>query len=56
MENKNKKWRFIVKFSPWMSGFYERLLGMANSSLRKTIGSTHLTDTQFTTFKQNQKE
>ena len=56
MENTNKKWRFIVKFAPWMSGFYERLLGMVNSSLRKTIGSTHLTDTQFTTFKQNQKE
>ena len=33
-----------------MGDFYERLVGMVKSSLGKTIGRTHLTQTQFTTF------
>ena len=31
------KWKFIVDISPWMGGFYKRLVGMVKSSLRKAI-------------------
>ena len=48
--NQNIKWKFIVEFAPWVDGFYERLVGMVKSSLRKAIGRTYLTQTQFTTF------
>ena len=48
--NENIKRRFIVEFAPWMGGFYERLEGVVKSSLRKAIGRTYLTQTQFTTF------
>ena len=42
--NQNIKWKFTVEFAPWM------LVGMVKSSVRKAIGRTHLTQTQFTTF------
>ena len=44
------KWKFIIEFSPWMGGFYERLVGMAKSSLRKAIQRKFLTTTQFRTY------
>ena len=47
--NQNIKWRFIVEFAPWMAGFYERLVGMVTSSVKKAIGKIYLTQTQFTT-------
>ena len=34
-----------------MGGFYERLVGMVKSSLRRAFGRTYLTQTQFSTFK-----
>ena len=43
------KWKFIIEFSPWMGGFYERYVGMIKSSLRKTIQRKFLTTTQFQT-------
>ena len=48
--SKNIKWKFIVEFAPWMGGFYERLVGIVKSALRKAIGKKHLTKTQFKTF------
>ena len=44
------KWKFIIEFSPWMGGFYERLVGMVKSSLRKVIQIKFLTTTQFRTY------
>ena len=44
------KWKFIIEFSPWMGGFYERLVGMVKSSLRKAIKRKFLTTTQFRTY------
>ena len=44
------KWKFIIEFSPWMGGFYERLVGMVKSSLRKAIQRKFLTTTQFRTY------
>ena len=38
--------KFIIEFestsSPWMGGFYERLVGLVNRSMRKTIGRSLL--------------
>ena len=48
--SKNIKWKFIVEFAPWMDGFYERLVGIVKSALRKAIGKKHLTKTQFKIF------
>ena len=44
------KWKFIIEFSPWMWGFYERLVGIVKSSLRKAIQRKFLTTTQFRTY------
>ena len=44
------KWNFIVELSPWMGGFYERLVGSSKMALRKTIGRKCLTMLQLQTF------
>ena len=44
------KWKFIVELSPWMGGFYERLVGSSKMSLRKSIGKKCLTSMQLQTF------
>ena len=43
------KWNFIVELSPWIRGFYERMVGVVKSSIKKTIGRTALTLTQLNT-------
>ena len=43
------KWSFIVELSPWMGGFYERLVGITKMSLRKSIGRVSLTSSQLQT-------
>ena len=35
--NDSIKWKYIVELAPWMGGFYERLIGLVNRSLRKAI-------------------
>ena len=32
------EWKFIVPQAPWMGGFYERLIGIVKSHLRKVLG------------------
>ena len=44
------KWNFIVELSPWMGGFYERLVGSSKMALRKSIGKKCLTMMQLQTF------
>ena len=44
------KWSLIVQLSPWMGGFYERLVGISKMALRKVIGKTCLTILQLQTF------
>ena len=39
------KWSFIVQLSPWMGGFYERLVGVSKMALR-SIGNIFLTETE----------
>ena len=43
-------WSFVVQLSPWMGGFYERLVGISKMALRKAIGKTKLTMLQLQTF------
>ena len=40
---KRIKWSFIVKLSPWMGGFYGRLVGINKKTLRKAIKKACLT-------------
>ena len=43
------EWKFIIELSPWMGGFYERILGITKMALKKTIGKLYLTHTQLQT-------
>ena len=44
--SKNRiEWKFIIELSPWMEGFYERLVGITKTALKKTIGKLYLTHT-----------
>ena len=40
---------FIMELSPWIGGFYERLIGIVKRTLRKTIGTACLTYEQLAT-------
>ena len=42
LNNERIKWSFITELSPWMGGFYERLVGITKRSLRKSIGKLSL--------------
>ena len=42
-------WSFIIELSPWMGGFYERLVGTTKMALKKTIGKLRLTTIQLQT-------
>ena len=37
------KWVYIPQFSPWMGGFYERLVRLVKCSMRKSLGKNVLT-------------
>lgn len=49
MSEKRIKWKYIIELSPWMGGFYERLVGTTKMALKKSIGKLHLTSTQLQT-------
>ena len=36
------KWEFILEKSPWWGGFYERLIGIVKSYLKKVVGKSFL--------------
>ena len=42
-------WRYIPEFSPWMGGYYERMVGMVKRCLRKSLGKLALTLMQLQT-------
>ena len=46
LSNQGIKWSFITELSPWMGGFYEKLVGSSKMALRKSIGKNHLTSLQ----------
>ena len=50
ISNQGIKWSFIIEVSPWMGGFYERLVGSSKMALRKSISKNYLTSLQLQTF------
>lgn len=43
LAHKGVEWQFIPKRAPWFGGFWERLIGLTKSTLKKTLGRTHAT-------------
>ena len=43
LAHKGVEWKFIPKRAPWFGGFWERLIGLTKSALKKTLGRTHAT-------------
>ena len=43
LAHRDTQWQFIPKRAPWFGGFWERLIGLTKSSLKKTLGRTHAT-------------
>ena len=37
------EWKFIPKRVPWFRGFWERLIGLTKTSLKKVLGRAHVT-------------
>ena len=35
-------WKFILKRAPWYRGWWERLIGLTKSALKKTLGRAHV--------------
>ena len=49
LTNKKVIWKFIVEKAPWWGGYWERLVGMVERCLRKTVGRSTLTVEELTT-------
>jgi hypothetical protein len=49
VSNAGIKWMFNVELSPWMGGFYERLVALVKRSLKKAIGRKMLSIVQLQT-------
>ena len=43
------EWKFVIELSPWMGGFYKRLVGITKMALKKIIGKLYLTHIQLQT-------
>ena len=43
LTHKGVEWQFIPKCAPWFGSFWERLIGLTKSTLKKTLGRTHAT-------------
>jgi len=43
LTRKGTEWRFIPKHAPWFGGFWEQLIGLTKTSLKKTLGRTYAT-------------
>ena len=43
LSHRNIEWQFIPKRAPWFGGFYERLIGITKTTLKKTLGKRLVT-------------
>ena len=43
LAHKGLEWKFIPKRAPWFGSFWEGLIGLTKSTLKKTLGRTHAT-------------
>ena len=49
LREKSCQWRFIPIRAPWFGGFYERLIGMTKTSLRRALGKAMVSDEELQT-------
>ncbi|XP_074645858.1 uncharacterized protein LOC141902118 [Tubulanus polymorphus] len=49
MSRKRVDWQFITKRAPWQGGFWERLIGLTKSALKKILGLTSVSFLEFST-------
>ena len=49
LAHKGVEWKFIPKRAPWCAKFWERLVGLTKSALKKTLGCTYATLESFQT-------
>lgn len=40
---KGIEWKFISKKAPWFGGYWERLIGLTQASIKKTLRRAHIT-------------
>ena len=43
LSRREVEWRYIPKCAPWFGGFWERLIGLTKSALKRVLGRTHAT-------------
>ena len=43
LARKGTQWKFIPKRAPWFGGFWERLVELTKTALKKTLGRAHIT-------------
>ena len=49
LSSKGVTWKFIPKRAPWYIGFWERLIGLTKTALKKILGQTFATLTSLQT-------
>jgi len=49
LAEKGIQWKFIPKRAPWMGGFWERLVGIVKTTLKKVLGNARITYTELIT-------
>ena len=40
--NKSTDWRFIVKYAPWYGGWWERLIALTKTAVKKVLGCSYV--------------
>ena len=49
LEHQGVEWKFIPKKAPWFGGYWERLIGVTKSCLKKVLGRAYITLTTLQT-------
>ena len=49
LKERRIEWKFIPPRSPWMGGFYERLVGVVKRALRLALFRRHITEAELHT-------
>ena len=49
LQNRGTTWQFIPKRAPWYGGFWERLIGLTKTTLKKFLGKTSVSLTNLQT-------
>ena len=49
LDKRGISWKFIPKRAPWWGGFWERMVGLTKSALKKVLGRRHVSLTTLET-------